>query len=265
MNALTAFREGYPLGFCVMSGVFGSIIGSFLGVVIERLPPMLLEEEDAGNLLFPASHCPACGHVLAWWENIPLLSWCCLRGRCSHCRVAIPLRLLMVECLSALFFALTAVFAPSLPALIALWILWIGLLPLTFIDARYLLLPDCLTQPLLWAGLLFHACVHTLPLTDALYGAIAGYLSLWLVYWGCRLLTGREGLGQGDGKLFAALGAWCGWQPLPYILLLAALTGIVIYVLLYKSTGNDRQTPFGPALSLAGVIIFIIQSWQFTF
>ncbi|WP_436856939.1 prepilin peptidase [Citrobacter tructae] len=265
MTGLTLLREAFPLGFSAMSGVLGSIIGSFLGVVVERLPPLMREEEGAGNLLFPASHCPSCGHVLAWWENIPLLSWCCLRGRCSHCQTSIPFRLLLLEALSALFFALTAAFAPSLSGLFSLWLLWCGLLPLAVIDARHMLLPDCLTQPLLWAGLLFHASTHSLPLADALYGAAAGYLSLWLVYWGCRVLTGREGLGLGDCKLFAALGAWCGWLALPQILLSAALTGIALYAVTYKSLRTERQIPFGPALALSGLIIFVIQNGLVTF
>lgn len=265
MTAITLFREAYPLGFSAMSGVLGSILGSFLGVVVERLPQQMLEEEGAGNLLYPGSHCPACGHALAWWENIPLLSWCCLRGRCSHCQTAIPFRLLLLEALTALFFALSALCFPSLTGLFAAWVLGCGLLALACIDARHMLLPDCLTLPLLWAGLLYHAWFHTLPLTDALYGAVAGYLSLWLVYWGCRLLTGREGLGMGDCKLYAALGGWCGWQLLPQILLIAALSGLAFYVVRGKSARLTRQIPFGPALALSGFIIFILQNGQFTF
>lgn len=189
----------------------------------ERIPPLVMEEEGAGNLLFPASHCPDCHHALSAWENIPIISWCALRGRCRHCHSAIPLRLLLVEVCSALFFAASAMLAPSFTALIALWLMWSLLLPLVVIDARHMLLPDCLTQPLLWTGLMFHALFRTLPLTEAIYGAVAGYLSLWLVYWAFRLLTGREGLGYGDFKLLAALGAWCGWQALPSIVLIAAL------------------------------------------
>lgn len=140
----------------------------------------------------------------------------------------IPLRLLLVELASALFCG-NGGGAPSFVTLITLWVLWCGLLPLMMIDAKYMLLPDCLTQPLLWAGLLLHCVFHTMPLASALYGAVAGYLILWLVYWSFRLLTGREGLGQGDFKLLAALGAWCGWQALPLLILVAALSGIVLY------------------------------------
>ncbi|HEC5278614.1 TPA: prepilin peptidase [Enterobacter cloacae] len=265
MSPLMLLREGNLPALCLMSGALGGIIGSFLGVVAERIPPLVKEEEGAGNLLFPASHCPECGHPLSWWENIPVLSWCGLRGRCRCCKAAIPVRLLLLELSSALFFALTAAFAPSLTTLIALWVLWCGLLPLATIDAKHMLLPDCLTQSLLWAGLLYHALCHTLPLTDALYGAVAGYLSLWLVYWAFRLTTGREGLGYGDFKLLAALGAWCGWQALPSLLLAAALSGIALYCLFYKAVKKNNVIPFGPMLSLAGLVIFILQTLQLTF
>lgn len=265
MNPLTLLQGSQMPALCLMSGALGSIIGSFLGVVAERIPPLVKEEEGAGNLLFPASHCPVCSHRLSWWENIPVLSWCALRGRCRCCNAAIPARLLFLELSSAFFFALTAAFAPSLAGLLALWVLWCGLLPLATIDAKHMLLPDCLSQPLLWAGLLYHALSHTLPLTDALYGAIAGYLSLWLIYWGFRLTTGREGLGYGDFKLLAALGAWCGWQALPSLLLAAALSGIALYFLFYKAVKENSVIPFGPMLSLAGLTIFILQILQFTF
>ncbi|WP_284047632.1 prepilin peptidase [Enterobacter mori] len=265
MNPLALLQGSQMPALCLMSGALGSIIGSLLGVVAERIPPLVKEEEGAGNLLFPASHCPVCSHRLSWWENIPVLSWCALRGRCRCCNAAIPARLLFLELSSAFFFALTAAFAPSLAGLLALWVLWCGLLPLATIDAKHMLLPDCLTQPLLWAGLLYHALSHTLPLTDALYGAIAGYLSLWLIYWGFRLTTGREGLGYGDFKLLAALGAWCGWQALPSLLLAAALSGIALYFLFYKAVKENSVIPFGPMLSLAGLTIFILQILQFTF
>jgi len=265
MNPLLLMREGHMPALCLMSGALGGIIGSFLGVVVERIPPLVKGEEGAGNLLFPASHCPECAHPLSWWENIPVLSWCGLRGRCRSCKAPIPLRLLLLELSSALFFALTTAFAPSLLALFSLWVLWCGLLPLASIDAKHFLLPDCLTQPLLWAGLLFPALFHTLPLTDALYGAVAGYLSLWLVYWAFRLATGREGLGYGDFKLLAALGAWCGWQALPSLLLVAALSGIAVYFIFYKTVKENNVIPFGPLLSLAGMVIFILQMLHFTF
>ncbi|WP_336996987.1 prepilin peptidase [Leclercia sp. M50] len=262
MTAFVLFRESSPGLFSLMSAVFGAIIGSFLGVVAERIPPMLLEDEAGINLLVPGSHCPACQHDLAWWQNIPLVSWLALRGRCHYCGSAIPLRLWLLEAFTFLFFGTTAWSMPDLAGLFSLWLLSAFLLPLALIDGRHLLLPDCLTQPLLWAGLLVHLISPTLPLRDAIIGAVAGYLSLWLVYWTFRLMTGREGLGYGDFKLLAALGAWCGWQALPDVLLLASLTGIAGHLLFIKADQKAAHIPFGPALAVGGVITFILQNYS---
>ncbi|MGL5602411.1 MAG: prepilin peptidase [Silvania sp.] len=262
MTAFALFRESSPALFSLMSALFGTIIGSFLGVVAERIPPMLLDDEARINLLFPASHCPACQHELAWWENIPLVSWLALRGHCYHCGSAIPLRLWLLEAFTFLFFGATAWFIPDIPTLFSLWLLSAFLLPLALIDLRHLLLPDCLTQPLLWTGLLVHLAHPTLPLSDAIVGAVVGYLFLWLLYWTFRLVTGREGLGYGDFKLLAALGAWCGWQALPSVILLASLTGIAGYCLFIKSNNKAASIPFGPALAVAGVITFILQRYS---
>jgi len=265
MTPLALLHSQALPGFCAASAVLGAIFGSFLGVVAERLPAWIREEEGAGNLLYPPSHCPACQHRLCGWENIPLVSWLWLRGRCRHCQAPIPVRLLMMELLSAIFFALSAWLTPSLGVMFSLWLLWCGLLPLATIDLRERLLPDCLTQPLLWAGLLLNFHLHLLPLADALYGAVAGYLSLWLVYQGHRLATGREGLGYGDFKLLAALGAWCGWQALPSILLLAALGGILGWAVCFRHQDENNVIPFGPFLAFAGLAIFILQHASFTF
>ncbi|HDS9359943.1 TPA: prepilin peptidase [Enterobacter chengduensis] len=259
MNTLMLVRESCPAGFSAMSGILGAIVGSFLGLVADRVPAMMMDDESRTNLLFPGSHCPACGHSLKAWENIPLVSWLMLRGRCSHCRSAIPLRLFLIEAVTALFFGVSAWCIADIQALCALWLMAAFLLPLTLIDRQHLLLPDCLTQPLLWAGLLIHAFSGSLPLRDALVGAVAGYLSLWLLYWGFRLATGREGLGYGDFKLLAALGAWCGWQALPSIVLIAALSGILGYFLMNKSDKNNLVISFGPYLSFAGIAVFISQ------
>lgn len=263
MNTFALIREVYPVGFPVMSGVLGAIVGSFLGVVAERVPGMVMEEEGGSNLLFPASHCPVCQHSLAFWENIPLVSWLVLRGRCRQCSTAIPLRIFLVELFSALFFGISACFIPNVQALFSLWLMASFLLPLAMIDWQYQLLPDCLTQPLLWAGLLLHAFDHTLPLRDALLGAVAGYLSLWLLYWVFRLATGREGLGYGDFKLLAALGAWCGWQALPVIELAAALSGIVGYFAFNHLNKNNLSISFGPYLSFAGIVVLVTQQLGF--
>ncbi len=262
MNTLLTIREGAPLAFAMMSGVLGAIVGSFLGVVTERVPPMLFAEEPCGNLLWPPSHCPVCQHRLSALENIPLVSWLMLRGRCKACQTPIPRRLFFIELFTALFFAASACCFSDLLSLLSLWLLLALLLPLALIDLQHQLLPDCLTQPLLWAGLLLHTLGHTLPLRDALYGAAAGYLSLWLVYWIFRLATGREGLGYGDFKLLAALGAWCGWQGLPTLVLLAAISGILGYLLLYQRQSSTVVIPFGPFLAFAGLVVFICQHLQ---
>jgi len=220
---------------------------------------MVMEEEGCGNLLFPGSHGPVCQHSLSAWENIPLLSWLLLRGRCSQCRTAIPLQVLLIELFTALFFGISAWSVPGIQALFSLWLLASFLLPLTLIDWQHQLLPDCLTQPLLWAGLLVHTLGHALPLRDAVLGAVAGYLSLWLIYWGFRLTTGREGLGYGDFKLLAALGAWLGWQALPHTLLLASASGLIWTLLQRLVTRRSLEQPlaFGPWLALAGGGIFL--------
>lgn len=246
MNTFALMRDAFPVGFPIMSAILGGIVGSFLGVVAERVPGMVMDEEGSGNLLIPASHCPVCQHALAAWENIPL-------------------RLFLVELISALFFGITAWCMPDVQALFSLWLLAAFLLPLAMIDWQHQLLPDCLTQPLLWAGLLLHVFDHTLPLRDALFGAVAGYLSLWLLYWAFRLITGREGLGYGDFKLLAALGAWCGWQALPSIELAAALSGIVGYFAVNNLNKNNLTISFGPYLAFAGIGVFISQQIAFTF
>lgn len=265
MNTLALIREVYPVGFPMMSAVLGAITGSFLGVVAERVPPMVMEEEGCGNLLFPGSHCPVCQHSLSAWENIPLLSWLVLRGRCRQCRTAIPLQVFLIELFTAIFFGITAWCVPGIETLFSLWLLAAFLLPLAMIDWKHQLLPDCLTQPLLWAGLLIHALGSALSLRDALFGAVAGYLSLWFLYWGFRLTTGREGLGYGDFKLLAALGAWCGWQALPSIELIAALCGIMGYLASGNLNKNNQTISFGPYLSLAGIVVFIMQAFAVTF
>ena len=154
---------------------------------------------------------------------------------------------------------------PDVQALFSLWLLAAFLLPLAMIDWQHQLLPDCLTQPLLWAGLVLHAIDHTLPLRAALFGAVAGYLSLWLLYWAFRLIAGREGLGYGDFKLLAALGAWCGWQALPSIELAAALSGIVGYFAVNNLNKNNLTISFGPYLAFSGIVVFISQQFAFTF
>lgn len=261
---LTLLRHAYLLPFCLLSAVLGAIWGSFLGVIIDRLPAMIVADGCADkNLFYPPSHCTHCQHTLRWWQNIPLLSWLLLRGQCAHCRQPIPLLWFLLEALSALFFAATVWVFPQPQAWLALWLLWSALLPLAVIDARHMLLPDCLTLPLLWCGLLLNLRGGWLSLQDAVVGAAAGYVFLWLLYWGYRLLRGREGIGQGDLKLVAAFGAWLGWQVLPQLLLFAAFLAILLFLLPRRDAAAAQ--PFGPSLCIAGGGIFILHSLLFIF
>lgn len=263
MNDILLLRNTFPFLFPAMSAIAGALIGSFLGVVIERVPAALLREGYVGDtLLFPPSHCPQCQHRLAGWENIPIVSWLLLRGQCRACGMKIPPALLALELLCALFFALCSGFAPSWSDAAALCVLWCSLLSLSLIDLRHTLLPDCITQPLLWAGLIWHLFGSHVPLTEALWGAVGGYLSLWLLYWSFRLATGREGLGYGDFKLLAALGAWLGWQALPVLLLSAALFAIAFFVL-FRRMLHEKQIPFGPALSISAMAIAVLKVSHF--
>ncbi len=257
--------------------VLGLVVGSFLNVVIYRVPLMmereernycntLLETDDADaeqprfDLIHPNSHCPHCNHAIRPWENIPLLSYIFLRGRCSNCDAGIALRYPAIELLSGLL-ALVAGWhfevagAALLGALLFTW----ALIALTMIDMDHMLLPDNITLPLLWLGLLFNMAGTFVPLQDAVIGAIAGYLALWTVYWLFKLSTGKEGMGYGDFKLLAALGAWLGWQVLPVVILLSSLVGIVLGVLVMflQKRGRDIPIPFGPYLAIAGWIAML--------
>ena len=255
----------------VGAAAVGLCVGSFLNVVIHRLPKMLergwqvqcaeLKGEDAPeqpayNLAVPRSQCPACGHRITAVENIPVLSWLALKGKCSACGAPIAARYPVVELLGALV-ALYAVhrFGPTFKGVAACGFLW-TLIALTCIDFDTQLLPDDLTLPLLWAGLLVNVSGVFVPLTTAVIGAAAGYLSLWSIYWLFKLIRGKEGMGFGDFKLLAALGAWLGWQMLPVIVLLSSVVGTVIGISLIVFKGRDHNIPlaFGPYLAIAGAI-----------
>lgn len=256
-------------------GLFGLAIGSFLNVVIHRLPRMLEAQwaaearEHTGqapvdeapyNLAVPRSHCPHCQTPLSWRDNIPALSYLWLRGRCRQCQAPIGWRYLAVELLSsAMLIWCVAAHGVSASALA-----WAGfgcaLLALAAIDADTTLLPDAITQPLVWAGLLAAALrLSGQSLTDALWGAVAGYLFLWSVYWMFKLFTGKEGMGQGDFKLLAALGAWLGWPALVSLVLIASLTGVAGGLLLRArgQIGEDGYIPFGPFLAFAGLWVMV--------
>lgn len=258
-----------------LAGVLGLLIGSFLNVVIYRLPKIMERAwaaecaELSGqpppavetfNLLVPRSRCQQCGHQIGWYENIPVISYLFLRGRCSSCSTPVSLRYPLVELTTALLFAWCVWRWGVTPVGLA----WCGfsaaIVALALIDWDTTLLPDSITQPLLWAGLITAVLRwHAVSLPDALWGAVGGYLSLWLVYWGFKLLTGKEGMGFGDFKLFAALGAWFGWTALVPIILMASIIGAVVGIVLKFSAGlrEGGYVPFGPFLATAGLTAMI--------
>jgi leader peptidase (prepilin peptidase)/N-methyltransferase len=253
-------------GFAI---VFGLVIGSFLTVVVHRLPIMLerawqaetaneqMPPAERYNLAVPRSACPQCGHVLRAWENIPVVSYMLLRGRCAKCRARVSARYPLTELATALFAALSLfAFGPTWIALVAFG-LCAMLLAMSLIDFDTRYLPDSLTLPLLWAGLIVNlGDTAFVPLHEAVIGAIAGYLFLWCVYWLFRLVRGVEGMGYGDFKLLASLGAWLGWEALPQIVLVSALAG-AIFGLAATGIGKMRfeePLPFGPFLAAGGVI-----------
>ncbi len=260
--------------------VLGLLVGSFLNVVILRLPRMLEQEwrqqahetlgtqppADTGErigLARPASHCPSCGHRIRAWENIPVVSWLALRGRCSRCGTRISIRYPLVELLTACLSAVVAwQFGWGWELAAGLALTWI-LIALSGIDLDTQLLPDSITLPGLWLGLAFSLVPVFAAPVDAILGAIAGYLSLWLVYHAFRLATGKEGMGYGDFKLLALLGAWLGWSALPVIILLSALVGAVAGITMILALGRDRQLPipFGPYLAGAGWLALL---WEDT-
>lgn len=249
--------------------ILGLCLGSFLNVVIYRLPVMmerrwrsecceLLDQPDTTtgvfNLATPASRCPQCGHQIRAWENIPVLSWLLLKGKCSNCQTPISLRYPLVELATAVLSALVFVaFGPTAKMLTALVLTW-AVIALTMIDFDTQLLPDDITLPLVWAGLLVNMNGLWVPLDKAVMGAMLGYLSLWSVYWLFKLVTGKEGMGYGDFKLLAALGAWLGPSQLPLIILLSSVVGAVIGGVYAAIRKESAPFAFGPYLAIAGLI-----------
>ncbi len=249
------------------------LIGSFLNVVIHRLPVMMEREWQAQlgeyqaqpvaaapyNLAVPRSSCPYCGHPIRWYENIPLLSYLIQRGRCSSCQSPISLRYPAVELITALLTAFVVHLYGLNEFSLALALLTWCLICLTAIDLDHQLLPDRLTLPLLWLGLLANAFGLVTSLHLAVFGAIAGYLALWSIYWLFKLLTGKEGMGYGDFKLLAALGAWAGVDQLPLIILLSSVVGALVGISLILLRRHEQQQPipFGPYLAVAGWIAVI--------
>ena len=255
-----------------IAGVLGLLLGSFLNVVIHRLPVMMEREwyleaaslrgdtpEEAAprfNLAVPRSRCPHCGHLIGALENIPVVSYILLRGRCRHCSGPIGVRYPLIEILCAGLSGFTALHfgfgAAGCGALVFVW----AMIALCFIDLDTQLLPDSITLPLLWLGLLLNLNATYTNLADAVVGAAAGYLTLWSVFWLFKLATGKEGMGYGDFKLLAAIGAWLGWQILPLTILLSSLVGAIVGIslILLRKHGREIPIPFGPYLAAAGLL-----------
>ena len=270
-----------PLLFVVVATILGLLVGSFLNVVIHRLPKMMenewraqcaelasgpdsvpvqvANEKPVYNLVVPRSACPGCGHQITAIENVPIVSYLVLGGKCRRCKRKISPRYPVVEGLTALLSGMIAWhFGFGLAGASALIFLW-GLIALTFIDADTQLLPDSITLPLLWLGLIVNINSTFTDLRSALLGAVFGYLALWSVYWIFKLVTKKEGMGYGDFKLLAAIGAWLGWQVLPIVILLSSVVGAVvgIVLILLARLGRNIPLPFGPYLAMAGLIALV--------
>ncbi|GAB3368574.1 prepilin peptidase [Massilia agri] len=268
------FAPPATLSATLVAALFGLLVGSFLNVVIHRIPKMMQRESDnyvaqeSGkepphtdryNLMVPRSACPCCGHQITALENIPVISWLALRGKCRNCKAPISARYPAVELLTGVLAGvLVWTFGTGLAGLATLLFLFL-LIAMTFIDIDTQLLPDDLTYPLLWAGLLVNINGTFVPLQDAVIGAAAGYLVLWSVYWLFKLVTGKEGMGYGDFKLLAALGAWLGWAMLPTIILLSSVVGAIVGIslIVFAKRGRDKPIPFGPYLAAAGLIALL--------
>ncbi len=281
MDIVNAFQTNTWFYVATLT-VLGLLVGSFLNVVIHRLPKMMeadwkqqcmeyLYPDDPAiaaasvptpaqyNLVVPRSACPSCGHQITALENIPVVSYLFLRGKCSACKTKISARYPAIEALTGLLTGFVAwKFGVSVAAVCAIGFTW-ALIALTFIDADTTLLPDDITLPLLWAGLIINVFGVFTTLPTAVFGAVTGYLALWLVFWGFKLATGKEGMGYGDFKLLAAIGAWLGWQMLPQVILLSAAVGAVVGIIGIVLYGREKgaKIPFGPYLAAAGFIAMI--------
>jgi len=278
MTAYLALLEAeFPLLMLSITACFGLLIGSFLNVVIYRLPLMLDREYQQQarlildieepldshkvptfNLILPNSHCPNCKHEIAPWENIPLISYLLLKGCCSNCGMAIPIRYPVIEATTAILSCVVVgLYGLTLPSLMYLPLTW-ALLAIAVIDYDHLIIPDNITLPFLWLGLIINHFGIITTLHSALLGAVIGYLSLWSIYWGFKLITGKEGIGYGDFKLLATLGGWMGWQALPVIVILSSLSGAIVGgILIILGRDRTKPIPFGPYLAVAGWITLL--------
>jgi leader peptidase (prepilin peptidase)/N-methyltransferase len=281
MQVIIQLMADSSIFFISVVFVVSLMVGSFLNVVIYRLPIMMerswkneyqgyfepeksiLAKQDTFNLVKPDSTCPSCQHKIRAWENIPLISWLALKGKCSQCKNPISVRYPLVELITGLLSASLAWhFGFGAAALTGVVFTWL-LVAMIFIDLDKMLLPDQLTLPLLWLGLIFSLNNTFVSSQDAIIGAAAGYLSLWSLYWGFKLLTGKEGMGYGDFKLLAALGAWVGWQHLPIVILLSSFVGATVGISMLVIQGKDKgqAIPFGPYLATAGWITLLYGDW----
>jgi len=281
------FFQQFPTAFNIFVVIFSLMIGSFLNVVIYRLPKMMhngwyLEcreflADEVNNttpkkiehltLSKPDSTCPKCDHKIRFYENIPVISWLFLKGKCSQCTSSISYRYPLVETATALLsLVISNQFGVSVETLLLLVLTW-GLISLTLIDFDHMLLPDQIVMPLLWLGLLVNINDTFVPINDAVIGAAVGYMSLFSVFWLFKLFTGKEGMGHGDFKLFALFGAWIGWQLLPILILMASVVGAIVGIslMLFKNHQREQAIPFGPYLAVAGWITLLwgegIWSW----
>ena len=285
-QTLVFFHQS-PTAFNIFIVILSLIIGSFLNVVIYRLPKMMhnnwylecrefLADEVKDippikitelSLSKPDSTCPKCQHKIRFYENIPVISWLFLKGKCSQCKNSISIRYPLVEATTALLSLVIAIqYGVTVETLLLLILTW-GLVCLTLIDFDHMLLPDQIVMPLLWLGLLVNVTGTFVPLSDAVIGAAVGYMSLFSVFWLFKLLTGKEGMGYGDFKLFALFGAWLGWQLLPILILMASVVGAIVGIslMLFKNHTREQAIPFGPYLAIAGWITLLwgdgIWSW----
>ncbi len=262
-------QQNSPI-FIGISIIFGLMVGSFLNVVIHRLPKMMerewhhnclelqgqaIPETSKYTLAKPRSACPSCGHMISELENIPVISYVFLKGKCRGCKARISMRYPLIETLTGILIGLVSwKFGYNSTTLFA-WIFVFALITLTFIDFDTQLLPDDITLPLLWLGLLFNLNTGFTDLKSAVLGAIAGYFILWSIYWLFKIVTGKEGMGYGDFKLLAAISAWFGWQLLPAVILLSSVLGAVIGIALivFAKRGRETPMPFGPFLAIGGI------------
>ncbi len=260
-----------PFHYQTVIAILGLLVGSFLNVVIARVPKKYIFQQynqdnqnnmEIVSLWSPASHCPHCQQAISPLDNIPLLSYCFLKGRCRHCRVPISLRYPMVELFTCLFSVLVAIrFGWTIQTLAALLLTW-GLIALSFIDLEWMILPDSITLPFTWMGLgLSLFSIFQTP-SDAILGAMIGYFSLWIIFWIFKVITKKEGMGYGDFKLTALLGAWLGWLDLPFIIFIASSLACLrgLYLILFKKMNKNDPIPFGPYLAFAGWVVLMMSN-----